>query len=70
VVLGLQAFGQLADAGPLAPGKALDVQQQVLQGSEASPLRGVFRKAQEAAQLVAKIRQGFEILFAGGWRFS
>ncbi len=64
MVLGLQALGQLADAGPLAAGIALDVQhEQVLQGRQAFALGGIFRKAQETAQLVAKFRQGFEIVF-------
>jgi hypothetical protein len=65
VVLGLQALGQFAHGGPVAPGEALDVeQQQVLQRRDAVLARDLLGKAQEAAQPVAELGQGFEVFLA------
>src|SRR5450830_1275073 len=53
-----------ADAGPIASWKSLDMQhQQILQRCESFALCCVFAETDEAAQLIAKFRQSFEIVF-------
>jgi hypothetical protein len=61
---GLQALGQLAHGGPFAAGVALDVQQQlILQRRDAGILDQVFGGAQEAAQVIAEVRQRLKVRF-------
>lgn len=65
--LSLQTFGEFPDSGPLAIGKSLRVQHQlVLKHCDALDARGIFAESQEAAQPETKFRQCFEALFLYG----
>ncbi|MNN61670.1 hypothetical protein D3C81_1769160 [compost metagenome] len=62
VLLGLQAFGQLADRGPVLVGAAADMQQQqVLLHGQPLLARRILGKPQEAPQLVAEVRERLEV---------
>jgi hypothetical protein len=62
VMLSLQPLGELGDRGPLASGKAAQVQQQhVLQRCQACPAHRLLTEAQEAPDLVAQLRYRLEV---------
>src|SRR5690554_5813783 len=63
VVLGLQSLGQLPHRGPLTSLEPLEMQQQlILERSHALLSADIVALAQEAAQLVAEVRQPLEVL--------
>ena len=58
MLLGLEAFGKLSHGRPFPAGEAADLEQQeVLQGGHTVAARHLFAEAQEAAQLVAEMRE-------------
>jgi hypothetical protein len=67
VVSQLEPFGELAEGDLRASGKALDREEGLmLLGGKAGVLSGVFAKAQEPPQGIAKGRQRFEFRFREG----